>query len=212
VCDGRLVFDVCVFFFIAGSPASSKGLSLGTGPDNALLARLVPALQSLDVHGAHAVTCVLRVLLHHTLGISLLEAGDADDLSIIAATPSLGPGAAPGDGASGAVGAVGALRAPTTASSTSMPLHTVGPTPAFALPRASLVGAGSSVGAGAGGGYTDDRDGVPELLQGCAALIGSLVENILEVLAALQLASEGEVREACGGGVCAWGVQACGCV
>lgn len=170
--------------------ASPKGLFLGTGTDNALLARLVPALQSLDVHGAHAVTCVLRVLLHHTLGISLLEAGDADDLSIIAATPSLGPGGSSGSGAAGGDAASGG--GSTTASSASMPLHTVGPTPAYALPRASLVGAGSSV--GGGGGYTDDRDGVPELLQGCAALIGSLVENILEVLAALQLASEGEVR------------------
>jgi hypothetical protein len=180
-------------------------LRLHTSSDNAMLARLVPALQSLDVYGTHAVTSVLRVLLHYALGISLLEARDDDD-STVAGTVAT-PAAAARKGRGGAAAedsgvAVGALSSPSGGSGGgggALPLHTVGPTPAFALPGVGAPAA--SAGGGRDGGESTgtapggvEPEGLAATLQACTTLISGLVDNILEVLAALQLASEGEVR------------------
>ena len=166
-------------------PGGPVALALDVSNDNKALMGLLPALRSLDVHGSHAITCLLRVLLHHTLGISLLEASDDDGGSDAQPPPPPLPTAV-----SSSLGRVQSMQLPSSSSSasasasasSSVPPHTVGTTRPYAMfrPRAPKAG---------------DADGCGALLGACTTLLGSLVENILEVLAALQLAGEGEVEE-----------------
>jgi hypothetical protein len=127
--------------------------------DNEVLVKLAPSLSFLDVHGAHAATCLLRVLLHHGVGISLLEPPTDD-----AAAAGNGVHCDVDAGVGGGGGGSGQQ---------SLPPHTVGETPVSALVLAEHRTTVQSLSAGRSA-YPSNT-GNAGVLDACSVLIDGYV-------------------------------------